>query len=159
MAVTVTSGSVSMIQPIITDIEMLRQISSPVTTLDDPEELNTLFKDLEDTISARHGKLVIAGLAAVQIGVLKRVIMINYGQYRKLIMINPKLTEATGRMKHDEMCVSVPGKVVRRTRKQYIRVDYLDRNWNPKNQVFTGLEAVIVQHEMDHLDGETLYDH
>lgn len=147
-----------MIQQIIADQEMLSCISNPVSTIDDPAELAKLFKDLEDTVNARYGKLTIAGLAAVQIGVLKRVVIINYGQYRNLILINPKLTEATGRMKHDEICLSIPGKVVRRTRKQYIRVDYLDRHWNPRNQVFTGLEAVILQHEMDHLEGRTLHD-
>lgn len=147
-----------MIQQIITDTEILKCISEPVSRIDDPQDLAKLFKDLEDTVNARHGKLVVAGLAAVQIGVLKRVLIINYGQYRNLILINPKLSEASGRMKHDEICLSVPGKVVRRTRKQYVRVDYLDRHWNPKSQVFTGLDAVIIQHEMDHLDGRTLHD-
>lgn len=147
-----------MIQAIITDTELLKCVSEPVTKLDDPADLAKLFKDLEDTVAARHGKLIVAGLAAVQIGTLKRVVIINYGQYKNLIMVNPKISEATGRMKHDEICVSVPGKVVRRTRKQYIRVDYLDKFWNPKNQVFTGLDAVIVQHELDHLDGRTLHD-
>ncbi len=147
-----------MIQAIITDKDMLNCISEPVSKLDDPQDLAKLFKDLEDTVAARHGNLHVAGLAAVQIGVLKRVVIINYGQYKNLILINPKLTEASGRMKHDEICVSIPGITRRRTRKQYIRVNYLDRFWNPKNQVFTSLEAVIVQHELDHLDGRTLHD-
>lgn len=147
-----------MIQAIVTDRETLSCVSMPVSTIDDPQDLAKLFKDLEDTVNARHGKLITVGLSAVQIGVLKRVVIINYGQYKNLIMINPKLSEASGRMKHDEICLSVPNMIKRRTRKQYIRVDYLDKHWNPKNQVFTGLEAVIVQHELDHLDGRTLHD-
>lgn len=72
-----------MIQGIITDREMLNCISEPVTKLDDPAELAKLFKDLEDTVNARHGKLTVAGLAAVQIGVLKRIVIIKLRSVQK----------------------------------------------------------------------------
>jgi peptide deformylase len=136
----------------------LKLISNPISNIEDKEDLKKLFQDMKDTVNASHSGVRAVGLAAVQIGVLKRVIIINYGPYKNLIMANPVMVEGTGRMKHDEMCLSFPGCFKRKTRKQYIKVEYLDEHLNQKSQVFTAMEAFIVQHELDHLDGKTLDD-
>jgi peptide deformylase len=141
------------------DLELLKSVSMPVSQLDDKDDIANIIQDLIDTLGARHGKIQAVGIAAPQIRVLKRIIAINYGQHKNLIMINPVITEATGRIKHDEMCLSFPGMFKRKIRRQYIKVNYLDRNMNPREQVFTAMEAFIVQHEVDHLDGKVLSDH
>lgn len=137
---------------------ILSDIAVSITPLDDKQEILDVCQDLIDTVKARHEGIRAVGLAAPQIGVPKRIIVIDYMQYKDLIMINPVMTEGTGRMKHDEMCLSFPKQIKRKTRKQYIKVDYLDSSFNQQSRVFTALAAFIVQHEIDHLNGVTLND-
>lgn len=139
---------------------ILKEVALPVSPIDVMADIDEICQDLIDTVKARHGEhgIIGVGLAAPQIGVRKRIVVINYDKHKDLVMINPVIKAASGRMKHDEMCLSYPGFFKRKTRKQYVEVEYLDQNLNPKHQVFTALSAFIVQHELDHLDGITLND-
>lgn len=138
--------------------EMLSTVAAPVLITDGPMDIEALIQDLKDTVNAPYGKLRSVGLSAPQIGVSKRVLVLNHDRHENLIMINPKLVEAVGRIKHDEMCLSYPGMKRRRTRRQTIRVEYLNEKFELMTQTFFALTSVILQHELDHLDGKGL-DH
>lgn len=102
-----------------------------------------------------------AGLAAIQVGVAKRLIVIDCSRERNqpLILINPVITKAsTGCKTIQEGCLSVPDQLVNIKRPGWIRVNYTDLNGQAVVLKTDGLLAACIQHEIDHLDGITILD-
>ena len=131
-------------KPIVKDIFFLGQKSEPATKSDLP-----IATDLRDTLKANADRCV--GMAANMIGVRKNIIIVNIG-FADQIMINPVLLSKDTPYETEEGCLSLEG-VRKTTRFKNIEVEYLDEDWNPHRQQFSGWIAQIVQHEMDHLEG------
>ncbi len=127
--------------------ELLRKISKPVFDFD--ERLGILLDDMHDTLKKAEG----AGLAAVQVGILKRLFIMDVGHGIREC-INPKLLRAEGINKIKvEGCLSVPGKCGLVERPEKVWVEYQDRTGAKVNKKFSGFEAKCFCHEYDHLDG------
>lgn len=125
---------------------VLRKKSKEVTEFDG--RLGCLLDDMKDTLHFAEG----LGLAAPQVGVLKRVCIVEYdGALYELV--NPVLTHAEGKCTDDEGCLSVPGFRGLVERPQIIDVTYFDREGNRHVQHAEGYFARVFLHEMDHLDG------
>lgn len=108
-----------------------------------------IAQDLLDTLLAYRESCV--GMAANMIGALKRIIAFdNQGNY--MVMINPKIVQQSGLYETEEGCLSLNG--IRKTmRYEKIKVEYQTRKLEKKTRTFTGWEAQIIQHEIDHCDG------
>ncbi len=133
----------------------LRQKAAPVVSVDD--SIRTLVDDMFETMYSAPG----IGLAAVQVDILKRVIVIDISEDKSQpeCFINPEIVECSGDEKMDEGCLSVPGIYEPVSRAKEITVRYLDRDGNAQELTVDGLLAVCVQHEMDHLDGKLFVDY
>ncbi|HEC18024.1 MAG TPA: peptide deformylase [Gammaproteobacteria bacterium] len=133
----------------------LRQKAAPVVEVD--EEIRTLVDDMFETMYAAPG----IGLAAVQVNVLKRVIVIDISEDKSQpqCFINPEIIERSGEEKMEEGCLSVPGIYEPVSRARDITVGYLDRDGKPQELSVDGLLAVCIQHEMDHLEGKLFVDY
>ena len=136
----------------------LKQKSKPVATVDD--ELRRLLDDMLETMYAAPG----VGLAAIQVGVPKRALVIDVSRDEEpknpLFLINPEIVWASDEdASYEEGCLSLPDQFADVARPAAVRVRYLDRNGNRKELEAEGLLAVCVQHEMDHLDGVLFVDH
>ena len=125
---------------------VLRQVSAPVEKID--EEMITLLNDMKQTLIDAEG----AGLAAVQIGVLKRVFIVSTedGYFE---FINPVIVKTSGEQTGKEGCLSVEGKVGEVTRPNKVVVKAFDRNGQQFKLTAYGFTARAVFHEYDHLDG------
>lgn len=112
------------------------------------EKLSVLIDDMLETLYKENG----AGLAAVQVGILKRVVVIDVGD-GPMELVNPEITFSEGEQREQEGCLSLPGKWGTTVRPMKVQVKAQDRNG--KWQVFTGegLKARAFCHELDHLDG------
>lgn len=112
------------------------------------ERLSTLIDDMFETMYAENG----VGLAAVQVGMLKRVVVIDVGD-GPIELVNPEITMKEGEQRESEGCLSLPGQYGVTVRPKKVQVKAQDRNG--KWQVFTGedLKARCFCHEIDHLDG------
>jgi peptide deformylase len=97
------------------------------------------------------------GLAAPQVGILKRVIVADIGE-ELITMINPEIMTGLGQDFMEEGCLSLPNTEVYVGRKKSIFVKYLDKNEKEKEDEFQGLLARVIQHEVDHLDGVLIID-
>ncbi len=129
-----------------TDIRLLRQKSSQI----EPKEAQIIIKDLEDSLDLDKG----IGLSAVQIGILKRVSIIRM-KGCNLNLVNPKILEKGNRLRFkEERCLSIPGLSVDTARYKQISIE----NGDGKKYVLYGLEAIVCQHEIDHLNGLTILD-
>ena len=131
--------------------ETLRKKSRPVTAFD--QRLHVLLDDMFETMYANDG----VGLAAVQVGVLRRVIVIDEGEH-KIEIVNPEIVATEGEQQVTEGCLSCPGKRADRLRPEKVTVRGFDRNGNPLEVHAEGLFAVALCHECGHLDGELFYD-
>ncbi|HHI94041.1 MAG TPA: peptide deformylase [Gammaproteobacteria bacterium] len=133
----------------------LRQKAAPVASVDD--RIRTLVDDMFETMYSAPG----IGLAAVQVEVLKRVIVIDISEDKSQpkCFINPEIIECSGHEKMDEGCLSVPGIYEPVSRAKDITVRYLDREGKAQELTVDGLLAVCIQHEMDHLDGKLFVDY
>jgi peptide deformylase len=133
----------------------LKKVALPVTVFG--PEIERLVRDLADTMYAAPG----IGLAATQVDVHKRVIVIDISEARDdlRVFVNPEILEAEGEAECEEGCLSVPGYYDKVTRAANIRV----RAQNERGETFElaadGLLAVCVQHEMDHLLGKVFVDY
>lgn len=107
-----------------------------------------LIEDMLDTMYESNG----VGLAAPQVGVLKRIVVIDIGE-GPYIFINPVILETSGEQTGEEGCLSLPGKSGIVTRPDYVKVKALDENMEEFELEVTGLFARAVCHECDHLDG------
>lgn len=141
----------------------LKLISKEVTSFDGA--LHDLLDDMYETMCARNG----VGLAAIQVGVDSRVLIINepldteYGEgvehndqpkENTIEMINPVIIEKEGTEKFQEGCLSVPGFYEDIERFKYVKVEYFDRDGNKQTIESDAFLAIAIQHEMDHLDGK-----
>jgi len=133
----------------------LRKVAAPVTVFG--PEIERLVRDMAETMYEAPG----IGLAATQVDVHKRVIVIDISETRDQlrVFVNPELLEAEGEAECEEGCLSVPGYYDKVTRAANIRV----RAQNERGETFElatdGLLAVCVQHEMDHLLGKVFVDY
>ena len=107
-----------------------------------------LIEDMIDTMYEAMG----VGLAAPQVGVLKRLVVIDVGE-GPIVLINPEILETSGEQTGDEGCLSVPGKAGIVTRPDYVKVKALDENMEEVIYEGEGLLARAFCHEIDHLDG------
>ncbi|MBK1619403.1 peptide deformylase [Lamprobacter modestohalophilus] len=133
----------------------LRRTAEPVAQVDD--NTRQLVDDMLETMYAAPG----IGLAAIQVNVPQRVIVIDVSDDRSqpLCLINPELIEREGDEEMDEGCLSVPGFFETVKRAERVRVRALDRDGEPFELETDGLLAVCIQHEIDHLDGRLFVDH
>lgn len=133
----------------------LRTKATRVDGVDD--RIRRLIDDLLETMYAAPG----IGLAATQVNVHKRVLVVdvseNRGQPRAFV--NPVIEFAEGTQEREEGCLSVPGFYESVERAEHIRVAALDRRGNPFTLEAEGLLAVCIQHECDHLDGKLFVDY
>ena len=107
-----------------------------------------LIEDMLDTMYEAQG----VGLAAPQVGVLRRIVVIDVGE-GPIILINPQILETSGEQTGDEGCLSVPGKAGCVTRPNFVKVKALDENMEEVIYEGEGLLARAFCHEIDHLDG------
>lgn len=107
-----------------------------------------LIEDMLDTMYEAMG----VGLAAPQVGVLRRIVVIDVGD-GPIVLINPEILETSGEQTGDEGCLSVPGKAGCVTRPNYVKVKALDENMEEVIYEGEGLLARAFCHEIDHLDG------
>jgi len=137
----------------------LREKSEPVAAFD--QDLRALALDLAETMLAVPG----AGLAAPQVGVLQRLIVVagaeNHEEFddRILVLVNPRLTRAEGEQFYDEGCLSVLDYQEKVKRAAEVTVAFQDLEGRPREIEADGRRAVILQHEIDHLDGVLFLDH
>ena len=125
---------------------LLRKISKPVESFD--EKLHVLLDDLKDTLHAVGG----LGLAAPQVGVLRRVCIVEYDD-EFFELVNPVLVKSSGKCVDNEGCLSVVGFRGMVERPEKIDVEYFDRHGKKHKQHAEGYFARVFLHEMDHLDG------
>ncbi|MBQ8941752.1 MAG: peptide deformylase [Firmicutes bacterium] len=128
------------------DEEILRKKCKPVKAFD--EKLHVLLDDMAETMYSYNG----VGLAAPQVGMLKRAVVIDIGD-GILELINPEIIETSGEQTGSEGCLSVPGKAGDVTRPNYVKVRAFDRNGNEYEVEGEELMARALCHEIDHLDG------
>lgn len=133
----------------------LRNTASPVECVD--AEVRKLVDDMLETMYSAPG----IGLAAVQVGAARRVIVIDVSEQHDepLCLINPEIVECGGEAETEEGCLSVPGiyEIVRRN--EWIEVRALDRQGDALELRTEGLLSVCIQHEIDHLDGKLFVDY
>ena len=138
-------------------IRNIREIGDPVLNKhakpvrEMTPKIKELIQDMLDTMYEANG----VGLAAPQVGILKRIVVIDVSenQDEPLILINPVVTETNGEQTGMEGCLSVPGKVGQVTRPNYARVQALNADMEPIEIEGTELLARALCHETDHLDG------
>lgn len=111
--------------------------------------LSTLIDDMFETMYSANG----VGLAAPQVGILRRIVVIDVTGQNPLVLINPKIVEADGEQTGEEGCLSLPGKCGIVTRPSHVKVEALDRDMNPIAFEASDLLARCCCHEIDHLDG------
>lgn len=111
-------------------------------------KIEELIEDMLDTMYEANG----VGLAAPQVGILKRVVVIDIGE-GPVIMINPEILETSGEQTGDEGCLSLPGKAGQVTRPNYVKARAFDENMEEFIIEGEELMARAICHELDHLDG------
>jgi peptide deformylase len=147
-------------RPIITlpDEKLLRQMSVPVKTVD--EDTRKLFDDMLETMYAAPG----IGLAAIQIGVPRRMLVIDLAKegeaYKPLFIANPEIVWSSPELSdYEEGCLSIPEYYEMVERPREVKVHYRDRNNEAMELHAGGLLATCLQHEIDHLNGVLFIDH
>ena len=139
---------------------ILREKAKEVPIVDD--KIRQLLTDMLETMYEASG----AGLAAPQVGISKRMVVIDVeqdeetGKGNPICMVNPKITWASEEMNiHCEGCLSVPKQSAEVERPASVKIKYLDENGSEHEVLAEGLFATAVQHELDHLDGILYIDH
>ena len=136
-------------------IRNIREIGDPVLTKRCKEvtemtpRIKELIEDMFDTMYNDYG----VGLAASQIGILKRIVVIDTTGEDPHVLINPRIVDSSGEQTGNEGCLSVPGKTGIVTRPNYVKAVALDENMQPIELEGTQLLARAICHELDHLDG------
>lgn len=133
----------------------LHTVAKPVASVDDG--IRRLVRDMAETMYAAPG----VGLAATQVDVHKRVIVIDVSEAKDdlLVLVNPEIVAAEGEAECEEGCLSVPGYYDKVTRAARITVRARDERGGPIERTAEGLLAVCIQHEMDHLVGKVFVDY
>ena len=144
---------------VLKDGDPILRIKSIPTLITD--EVRDLVKDMKETMLSENG----IGLSAPQVGVNLRVIVVQLMSAGKLVgpvqeMINPVITSySDDSMEYEEGCLSIPGEYIRINRPRSIHVKFQTLSGKYKKWYLKGLEARIVQHEIDHLDGVLMSDY
>ena len=125
---------------------VLEKVCRPVEKID--KRTKDLVGDMLETMYDACG----VGLAAPQVGVLKRIVVIDVGE-GPVVMVNPVILETSGEQTGDEGCLSIPGKAGQVTRPNYVKVHAFDENMEEYEIEGTELMARAICHELDHLDG------
>ncbi len=125
---------------------ILEKPCRPVTEV--TERIRTLIDDMLETMYEHDG----VGLAAPQVGVLKRIVVIDVGE-GPIVMINPEILETSGEQTGAEGCLSLPGKYGTVTRPNYVKAKFFDENMDEYEIEGEELLARAICHELDHLDG------
>ncbi len=138
--------------------ETLKKISEPIEKVGVNEK--KLINDLFETMYNAKG----IGLAAVQVGVLKRVLVVDISskeeKKKPICFINPFIKKISDQTSvYEEGCLSIPDTFIEIQRPKICEVEYVDINGKIKTQEFDGLLSTCVQHEINHLDGKLIIDH
>lgn len=133
--------------------EILKKRSREVDVID--EKIQTLIDDMIETMHKYNG----VGLAAVQVGVLKRVVVIDlYDDNGPIVFINPVILKTKGEQEVDEGCLSFPNQFAKVIRPAEVVVEYIDREGKKRKLKAKELLAQAICHETDHLNGEVFVD-
>lgn len=132
---------------------ILRKKAKPVTEMTD--KIRRLLDDMAETMYAADNG---AGLAAPQVGILKRIVVMDCGD-GLIELINPEIIEMSGEQVGAEACLSFPGYAGIVKRADYVKVKAIDREWNEQILEGRGFTARCFQHEIDHLNGVLFVDH
>ena len=127
--------------------EILRKHCREVTEVN--ERIKTTMEDMLETMRAEMG----VGIAAPQVGIMRRLFIAEPEPGRVYYMINPEILEQSGSQTGDEGCLSVPGMIGTVERPDYIKIRALDINGAEQVYEFSGFDARVMCHEYDHLDG------
>ena len=127
--------------------EILRKHCREVTEVN--ERIKTTMEDMLETMRAEMG----VGIAAPQVGIMRRMFFAEPEPGRVYYMINPEILEQSGSQTGDEGCLSVPGMIGTVERPDYIKIRALDINGAEQVYEFSGFDARVMCHEYDHLDG------
>ena len=147
------------IKPIIYNIKELR---IPCLDVSPRENISQIITDLRDTLNSLVGKGY--ALAANQIGYNKKIALIRiplnneHTEFNEYFIINPKIVFKERKILFTEGCLSLPGLSIQTDRYVFITISYLDENMEEKIKVAQDLEAIIIQHEIDHLSGRSILD-
>ena len=138
--------------------QTLREKSLPIDTID--EDIKSLMDDMLETMYAAPG----IGLAAIQVGVPKRVIVLDLSKKDEpknpMYFVNPEIiTKSENNSTYEEGCLSVPGQFAEIVRPDKCHIKYLDYYGQHKELVAEGMLATCIQHEMDHLEGILFIDY
>ncbi len=136
---------------------VLREVSRPVEEVN--QEIKDLVSDMVDTVKQARG----LGLAAVQVGVAKRIFIVDFSAIdingSLMVFINPEILEASGQVEMEEGCLSFPEIYQKITRPARVRIRALDGNGRPFELTAEGLPGRAILHEFDHLEGRLIIDH
>ena len=127
--------------------QILRKHCREVTEVN--ERIKTTMEDMLETMRAEMG----VGIAAPQVGIMRRMFIAEPEPGRVYYMINPEILEQSGSQTGDEGCLSVPGMIGTVERPDYIKIRALDINGAEQVYEFSGFDARVMCHEYDHLDG------
>ena len=138
--------------------KLLRQVSKPVEKVGDEEK--TLMKDMLDTMYAAPG----IGLAAIQVGVAKRIIVLDLGQKegekKPFFFVNPEIIDKSENNSiYEEGCLSVPGQFAEIERPDKCHIKFLNYHGEKEEMHAEGMLATCIQHEVDHLNGILFIDY
>ena len=131
---------------------VLKKVSQPVEVFDD--ELAKFVKDLFAAMRVHDG----VGLAAPQVGVLKKVAVVEY-EDKSYVLINPKVIDQKGLQEGEEGCLSFPGIYAHVTRPQWVKIEAQDEKGETHTYEAEGYTARAFLHEMDHLSGKLFIDY
>jgi len=133
----------------------LRTVAKPVEKINDT--INKLIKDMFDTMYNAPG----IGLAATQVNSHQRIIVVDVSenQNEPISLINPEIIDKSGEIESEEGCLSVPSYYENVKRASNIRIKSIDKNGNSMQTNASGVLAICIQHEIDHLDGILFVDH
>ncbi|MCB1914383.1 MAG: peptide deformylase [Rhodocyclaceae bacterium] len=133
----------------------LHKVAAPVAEVDDT--IRQLIDDMAETMYEAPG----IGLAATQVDVHKRVVVIDVSEERNelLALVNPRIVARSGEQVCEEGCLSVPGVYDKVSRAEHVTVEALGRDGEPLRLEADDLLAVCIQHEIDHLDGKVFVEY
>ena len=137
---------------IITDITYLKQKSEPISVdgIDRKKALDEVINDLEDSLVEQKG----IGLTAIQIGIPLQVSIIRIPNKEPMNLYNAKIIEKEKPIKFKELCLSIPGLTILTRRYNTI----IWENGDGQKYSADGIEGIVVQHEIDHMNGKTMLD-
>ena len=141
-------------------LRQIREMGDPILkkTSKEVKEITPRIRELIDDMWETMHEAEGVGLAAVQVGILKRIFIVETGEEEKFTFINPRIVLAEGEQTDYEGCLSVPGKVGEVTRPEHVIVEAFDENMNPIKVEGHELLARAMCHEYDHLDGKIYVD-